>query len=32
MLRGTLGKEYQVGDPFAAEYKGFETEPEDLGV
>jgi phosphate-selective porin OprO/OprP len=30
MLRGTLGKEYKVGYLFAAEYKGFETEPEDL--
>jgi phosphate-selective porin OprO/OprP len=30
MLRGTLGKDYKIGYLVAAEYNGFETEPEDL--
>jgi len=30
MFRGTLGKDYKVGYLLAGEYKGFETEPEDL--
>lgn len=30
MFRGTLGEDHKVGYLVAAEYKGFETEPEDL--
>lgn len=30
MVRGTLGMDYKVGYLVAAEYKGFETDPEDL--
>ncbi|MBL9136149.1 MAG: hypothetical protein JNK85_09790 [Verrucomicrobiales bacterium] len=30
MLRGTIGREYRVSYLVAAEYKGFESEPEDL--
>lgn len=30
MFRGTIGKDYQVGYLIAGEYKGFETEPENL--
>src|SRR5436309_10749941 len=30
MVRGTLGTDYKIGYLVAAEYKGFETEPEDL--
>lgn len=30
MLRGTLGKKYKVGYLIAGEYKGFESEPEEL--
>ena len=30
ILRGTLGADYKVGYLIAGEYKGFETEPEDL--
>lgn len=30
MVRGTIGKDYKVGYLVAAEYKGFETEPETL--
>jgi phosphate-selective porin OprO/OprP len=30
MFRGAIGTEYKVSYLFAAEYKGFETEPEDL--
>lgn len=30
MFRGTLGTDYKVGYLVAGEYKGFETEPEDL--
>jgi len=30
MFRGTIGKDYKISYLVAAEYKGFETEPEDL--
>lgn len=30
MVRGTIGRDYQISYLVAGEYKGFETEPEDL--
>lgn len=30
MVRGTMGKDYKIGYLIAGEYKGFETDPDDL--